>query len=85
MRIDDIGDSASSTMILTLVIPFVLMILKFISMERVWSLYNMLQVQANNYHLKHMYYTATIQHALNTIKNVSFLAITKNPVVARYL
>ena len=44
-------DSASKSMLLTLVVPLCFMVFMSVSMERVWAVYNMLQlaVNINNY------------------------------------
>ena len=46
-----LGDSASKSMLLTLVVPLLFMVFMSVSMERVWAVYNMLQlvVNINNY------------------------------------
>jgi hypothetical protein len=44
--IKSLGGSAANGMILTLIIPICFMFCMTISMDRVWSLYNTLQVQA---------------------------------------
>ena len=41
------GSSASSSMLLTLIIPFCFMLFMSASMDRVWSFYNMLQLSTN--------------------------------------
>ena len=45
------GDSASKSMLLTLVVPRFFMVFMSVSMERVWAVYNMhqLAVNINNY------------------------------------
>ena len=40
-QIQNIGSTAQSSMIFTLIIPFVFMVFMKASMDRVWSLYNM--------------------------------------------
>ena len=45
--ISEIGNSVQSGMIITLVIPFGFMIFMSVSMNRVWALYNMLQLLNN--------------------------------------
>jgi hypothetical protein len=37
-----LGDSASKSMLLTLVVPLLFMVFMSVSMERVWAVYNML-------------------------------------------
>jgi len=45
--LSQIGGSAESSMIFTLIVPFGFMLFMSVSMGRVWSLYLMLQVTSN--------------------------------------
>ena len=46
-QIESLGGSASMSMIVTLVIPFGFMLFMSMSMNRVWSLYLMMQLASN--------------------------------------
>jgi len=45
--VEQIGEQAEASMIFTLIVPFCFMLFMSCSMDRVWGLYNMLQVQSN--------------------------------------
>ena len=47
-----LGESSKNSMILTLVIPFIFMVFMSVSMNRVWSLYLMLQIISNLMNIK---------------------------------
>ena len=69
------GDSASKSMMLTLVVPLCFMVFMSVSMERVWAVYNMLQlaVNINNYpDLKVPANTKFFFEIVNGITNFSF-------------
>ena len=70
-----LADTAQSTMLLTLIVPILFTMFMSLSMDRVWGLYNMLQVQSNNINFKNLLLTANTQYILFIFKNVSFFNV----------
>jgi len=70
--VEQLADSAQASMIFTLVVPFCFMLFMSCSMDRVWGLYNMLQVQSNIPNFRMIALPANAEYILMITKNVSF-------------
>ena len=70
--VEQLADSAQASMIFTLVVPFCFMLFMSCSMDRVWGLYNMLQVQSNIPNFQTITLPTNAEHILMITKNVSF-------------
>ena len=72
-------------MLMTLAIPFVLMLLMKVSMNRIWSLYNMFQLLINlkNYELMQM--PANLGMTLRKIETTVNFNVMEQPIVQLWL
>ena len=68
--VTSIGTGAENAMITTLVIPFAFMVLMSVSMNRVWALYNMLQLLINLSNYEMVYVPVNMEFLLRTISNI---------------
>ena len=69
-----LGNGVKDQMLLTLVIPFAFMLFMSVSMDRVWSLYLMLQVSSNlmNINIKR---PGNAEYIMFIGKNISFFKV----------
>ena len=72
-------------MLVTLIIPFIFMIFMSVSLNRVWGLYNMLQIVSNLVNYKLMSIPANSYYLLFILKNVSNFSIFKDENVQLWL
>ena len=72
-------------MIFTLVLPFAFMLLMSVSMNRVWALYNMLQLLINLSNYERVIVPANIEFLLNTISNIVNFSILEQQEVKLWL
>ena len=80
-----IASSASKSMIFTLVIPFCFMIFMSISIERVWSLYNTLQLMAIISKNPELKIPANAQFFIEVVEEISNFKIGENKNVQKWL
>ena len=69
--IAEAGGSASASMLLTLVIPFVFMLFMSMSMDKVWSMYLMLQLASNLENFQNLVLPANASFVIKVEKNIS--------------
>jgi len=67
-----IAGTTEGSMLFTLIVPFCFMVFMSMSMDRVWGLYNMLQVQSNLSNFERVLLPANAEYILFITKNVSF-------------
>ena len=72
-------------MLLTLVVPILFTMFMSFSMDRVWGLYNMLQVQSNNINFTALLLTANAEYILFIFKNVSFFNLMQQADVQIFM
>ena len=75
IQIQAMGSSASGSMIFTLIVPFCFMLFMSFSMNRVWALYNMLQLLSNFNNYLTMTIPANAYFIVNVMMNVTFFSI----------
>ena len=76
-----LGESSKNSMIFTLVIPFLFMIFMSVSMDRVWSLYLMLQIVSNLLNLK-IQRPGNAEYILFLIEKIATFKLLKEENVA---
>jgi hypothetical protein len=74
-QVSTMGSAASNSMIMTLVIPLCFMVFMSASLDRVWSLYNMLQILSNMKNMLTMSIPANAYLIITVIKNISFFSV----------
>ena len=72
-------------MLLTLVVPFAFMVLMSVSMNRVWALYNMLQLLINLNNYPRVSVPANTEFLLDTISNIVNFSILEQENVKQGL
>jgi hypothetical protein len=83
--VDSIASSVQYSMQITLVIPFAVMLLMSVGMNRVWSLYLMLQLFSNIANFKRLLIPANALFMLQILKNISFFRFFQTPEVQVWL
>ena len=68
--VSSIDTGAENGMIFTLVLPFAFMVLMSVSMNRVWALYNVLQLLINLSNYERVIVPANTEFLLSTISNI---------------
>ena len=84
-QIVSMGSGASNSMLFTLIVPFCFMLFMSVSMNRVWSIYNMLQILSNFINLRTLSIPGNSFFIIKIIQNVSFFSILSEENVQRWL
>ena len=71
-----LGESSKNSMILTLVVPFLFMVFMSVSMDRVWSLYLMLQIISNLMNLK-LQRPGNAEYIMFVSEKISYFKVTE--------
>lgn len=77
--------SAQNSMILSLVVPIAFSMFMSISMDNVWGLYNMLQIECNIINLTFMTMPANAQYLISILKPLTAFKIGENKIVKKWL
>jgi hypothetical protein len=80
-----LGTGASSSMLVTLIIPFCFMVFMSASMNRVWAMYNMMQILSNFLNYLTLSIPANADFILNVVKNISFFSMLSEENVQNFL
>ena len=84
-NIQNMGNSAKGSMLLTLIVPLCFTLFMSVSMNRVWGLYNMLQIECNLLNLHFMKIPANAQYLLQILKGISDFSLMSEPMVKNFL
>ena len=79
------GNSASNSMLFTLIVPFCFMVFMSVSMNRVWALYNMLQIMSNLKNYMMLIIPANAFFVIKVIMNVAFFSVLQEDNVQNFL
>ena len=74
-----------TTMLVTFALPFVFMIVMKFGLNRVWSLYNMLQLLVNLKNYTRLVVPANLVTILDLIQDVVYFSPLDDPVIQKYL
>jgi hypothetical protein len=80
-----LGKSAMNGMLLTLIIPFCFMIFMSVSMNKVWSLYNLLQLISNIINYKTLKIPANSSLVITMLINISQFSMFQEPNINKWL
>ena len=80
-NIQNIGSSAKGSMLLTLIIPLCFMLFVSVSMDRVWGLYNMLQIECNLLNFQFLKIPANAGYLLTVLKGISEFKLMSEPMI----
>lgn len=78
-------DATEQSMLFSLIIPFGFMLFMSFSIEKVWGMYNMLQMLSNYINLDSVLLPPTSSTFLQVLHNVSNFNLMKNPFVQYWL
>ena len=78
------GENTKNSMLLTLIVPLGFMIFMSISMDRVWSMYLMLQIVGNFVNLNCLQRPGNVEYVLFMAKKVSDFKIAEEPNVRNW-
>ena len=79
-----LGESSKNSMLLTLVIPFAFMVFMSVSMNRVWSMYLMLQITSNLIHLN-LQLPGNAEYITFMTEQISYFKVTEEKNVQYWL
>jgi hypothetical protein len=81
IQIQSMGSSSSNALLLTLIVPFCFMIFMSFSMNKVWVLYNMMQLIINIKNYKALMIPANLMLMLEIVTNIVTFSIFENRFV----
>ena len=84
-RIDGYGNNAKGSMIFSLIIPFCFMLFMSVSMNRVWGLYNMLQLESNFIMIGGLLIPANTYLVLEITHGISNFKLFADPTVTHWI
>ena len=79
------GNSAKGSMLLTLIVPLCFTLFMSVSMDRVWGLYNMLQIECNLLNFHFMKMPANAHYLLSVLNGISSFKLMSEPIVKDFL
>jgi hypothetical protein len=85
LQVQGMGSDSQNAMLLTLIVPFCFMLFMSFSMNKVWALYNMMQLITNIKNYKTMMIPANLMLMLEVIENIVNFNFLENQFIQTWL